>query len=155
MNSRRTVPLPPDWHRIVPVILARDPVCRWGELPEEEGWCRSDSTEVDHMGAADDHRPEVLRGICSPCHARRTSRQANAAKVLRARMRVRPADNHPGYIRSAPVAGTVIDPEGTARAIEVDLCSTREAGGRAVQQAFLYAALVLLLVLPLLSMRRR
>jgi len=127
VNSRRTVPLPPDWHRIVPAILARDPVCRWGCLPEEEGWCRSDSTEVDHMGAADDHRPEVLRGICSPHHARRTSGQANAAKALLRSLRVRPAENHPGYRKGTAVApvGTAIDPEGTAIPVEVDLCSTQ------------------------------
>jgi hypothetical protein len=96
-SSRRTVPLPGNWHAIVPAILARDPVCRWGALPWEEGYCRSDSTEVDHMGSAADHRPEVLRGICHYHHLRRTSAQGNAAAARMRSLKYRPAEKHPGF----------------------------------------------------------
>lgn len=105
-GSRRTVPLPPNWHAIVTAILARDPVCRWGALPEEDGYCRSDSTEVDHMGQAWEHDESVLRGICHIHHVARTSRQANAAKEKRRQLRYRPQENHPGFVRESVTEGT-------------------------------------------------
>lgn len=110
-GSRRTVPLPSNWHAVVPAILARDPVCLWGILPGEEGYCRSDSTEVDHMGDAWNHQPEFLRGICHTHHVKRTSAQANAAKKLRSSLRYRPAENHPGFRRGT---ATELAPIGTA-----------------------------------------
>jgi hypothetical protein len=115
-GSRRTVPLPPGWHAVATAILARDPVCRWGILPEEDGYCRSDSTEVDHIGQAWDHRPEVLRGICHIHHVARTSRQANAAKKLKRSQRYRPQENHPGWKGTAlhTEGGTALGEEGTA-----------------------------------------
>lgn len=64
--------------------------CRWGELPGETaldgvlaGRCPVVATEVDHMGDSSDHDPALLRAICSGHHARRTSRQANAARAAR------------------------------------------------------------------------
>lgn len=117
-GSRRTVPLPPNWHAVVPAILARDPVCRWGILPGEEGYCRSDSTEVDHMGDAADHDPSFLRGICHTHHLIRTSAQGNAAKALRRSLRYRPTEKHPGFrvgtaLRTVQV-GTALGDIGTA-----------------------------------------
>ena len=119
-SSRRTVPLPGNWHSVATSILARDPVCRWGILPGEEGYCRSDSTEVDHMGDAADHRPEVLRGICHTHHVRRTSAQGNAAKALRRSLRYRPVEKHPGFIGTAlrTHIGTAANEEGTALSSE-------------------------------------
>ena len=124
-SSRRTVPLPGNWHAIVPAILARDPVCRWGILPAEEGYCRSDSTEVDHMGDAWDHDPSVLRGICHYHHLKRTSAQGNAAAARQRSLRFRPQEKHPGFIdgtalrTASPAAraaavGTATGAEGTA-----------------------------------------
>lgn len=116
-GSRRTVPLPPGWHAVATAILARDPVCRWGILEDEEGYCRSDSTEVDHTGQAWDHRPEVLRGICHIHHVARTSRQANAAKKLKRSLRYRPQEKHPGLLSEGTAlrsVGTASSPIGTA-----------------------------------------
>lgn len=100
-GSRRTVPLPGNWQAVVPVILARDPVCRWGILPGESGACAAPATEVDHMGAAQDHDPVLLRGICNPHHVKRSSAQGNAAKARLRSLRYRPEDKHPGYAGGA------------------------------------------------------
>jgi len=100
-TGRRTVPLPPGWAALCYTILVRDPVCQWGKrgLPEEEGqYCNQDSTEVDHIGAASDHRPELLRGICRPHHLKRTSGQGNAARAARRGLKRRPVERHPGYL---------------------------------------------------------
>jgi len=123
-SSRRTVPLPGNWHAIVPAILARDPVCRWGILPAEEGYCRSDSTEVDHMGEAWDHDPARLRGICHYHHLRRTSAQGNAAAARQRSLKYRPKEKHPGFADgtaalrtgAAQAEGTAAGAEGTAAA---------------------------------------
>lgn len=85
-QGRRRSPLPPNWARLRRRVLARDPICRiCGQAP---------STEVDHIGAHDDHREVKLRGVCSPCHASKTGRDANAAKPSRSR----PPSPHPGII---------------------------------------------------------
>ena len=97
-SGRRTIPLPPGWGSIAYRVIARDPVCRWGILPGEEGLCGQDSTEVDHMGDPSDHRIEVLRGICQTHHQKRTSGQANAARSRIRSLRYRAPDRHPGYV---------------------------------------------------------
>lgn len=97
-GSRRSVPLPIGWRALCNVVLARDPSCRYGILENEPNVvCLQPSTEVDHIGAAWDHRPEVLRGICHNHHIIRTSAQANAAKALLRSLRYRPKEKHPGY----------------------------------------------------------
>jgi hypothetical protein len=99
-GSWRSAPLPQGWGRIRTIVLARDPVCRWGMLPGEVGGpCHQDSTEADHIGAADDHRVEMVRGLCRPHHIKRSLDQRLAAKAaLRARY-FRPAEPHPGFVR--------------------------------------------------------
>lgn len=100
-GSRRTVPLPTGWRAIRHSILERDVLCQWGQsgISGEDGECAIAAAEVDHIGAAWDHRPEVLRGICSPHHLIRTSIQANAAKTMRHSLRYRPTEKHPGLKR--------------------------------------------------------
>jgi 5-methylcytosine-specific restriction enzyme A len=84
----RRAELPPDWERIRRRVLQRDPVCRM---------CGSrDSTEVDHCGTDRlDHRDESLRGLCTPCHRRRTSAQGNAVLRKRAASKYRTPEPHP------------------------------------------------------------
>lgn len=86
MTWRRS-PLPTNWTTLRAVVLERDPTCRLGL-----DCCTIRASEVDHIGDADDHRPHMLRGVCHPCHARRTAQQAADAKP-RAR---RKAEQHPG-----------------------------------------------------------
>lgn len=99
--TRRTVPLPPNWGVIRGYVLRRDPFCRWGLLPEDglpSGYqCTMRSVEVDHMGSPDDHRHEMLRGLCAPHHATRTGRQGAAVRNAMPSLRKRPKDKHPGF----------------------------------------------------------
>jgi 5-methylcytosine-specific restriction enzyme A len=119
-NSDRRSTLPRDWApRIRPAILQRDQHrCTWlGDLVDDDGRpldyitavhagtvhelldrCAQRATDVDHIGPPDNHDPDNLRGLCSWHHNRRSSRQGNAAKAKRARLRYRPERPHPGLI---------------------------------------------------------
>lgn len=89
-TSNRRATLPPDWRKIRARILKRDPLCRLA-YPDI---CAGHSREVDHIGPPNDHRPHMLRGVCTPCHKRRTQEQAQAARPTRAR----PQEQHPGRL---------------------------------------------------------
>jgi 5-methylcytosine-specific restriction endonuclease McrA len=89
-NSHRAAELPADWPRVRRAILARDPVCRA---------CRTvPSAEVDHIRPGNDHRPQNLQGLCTPCHAVKTAREAAEGRraYWSTRQRRRPAERHPG-----------------------------------------------------------
>ncbi|MBA9002022.1 HNH endonuclease [Thermomonospora cellulosilytica] len=89
----RSTPLPPDWKRRRLAVLERD-----GHTCQIAGpRCTGRATEVDHTGAADDHRLEALRAVCSACHASRTGRQGAAARGPRPSRR-RPPEPHPGIL---------------------------------------------------------
>lgn len=89
-SSQRRAELPPGWSsRIVPRILQRDPTCRL-----QLRGCTNVSTEVDHIGDKHDHSDANLRGLCHPCHAKRTHEQSLAARPSRRR----PAERHPGVM---------------------------------------------------------
>jgi 5-methylcytosine-specific restriction protein A len=85
-GSTRRATLPHDWPAIVRRILRRDPSC---QLAYPDSWhtahgpttCAGRSTEVDHIGNPGDHTPGNLRGVCSPCHRRRTQAQSAAART--------------------------------------------------------------------------
>jgi 5-methylcytosine-specific restriction protein A len=86
-TSNRRGKLPPDWGRIRARILRRDRACQL----RYDG-CGTIASEVDHIGAAEDHRETMLRGVCHACHVKRTAQQAADAKP-RAR---RATERHPG-----------------------------------------------------------
>jgi hypothetical protein len=98
-GSWRTTPLPSGWGRLRVQVLARDPVCRWGMLPGETGPCHQDATDADHMGAPDDHRLEMMRGLCHPHHKKRSDEQGRAAKEALRSLRFLPKEPHPGFVR--------------------------------------------------------
>ena len=93
-GSWQSTPLPPGWKRIRLAILQRDPICRWGLLPDEDGPCYEPSTECDHIGDPGDHRPGALRGICHPHHERRNQAQRNAGRSAKP-SRKRPRNHIP------------------------------------------------------------
>lgn len=88
-TSARRSELPRDWATIRRRILARDPICR---LALEV--CTGRSNEVDHVGDKHDHSDHNLRGVCTPCHKRRTQEQAQAAKPRQRRA----TESHPGLL---------------------------------------------------------
>lgn len=101
-TGRRTSPLPPGWGSIRAQVLQRDPICRWGSLPEDHadpGLCMERSTDADHTGSPTNHDLSALRGLCTRHHAIRTGRQGAAGKAQRAFSRKRPPDEHPGFRR--------------------------------------------------------
>lgn len=86
----RSTPLPKDWPRIRARIRERDPYC----VECLKHGRRTPTTDVHHLGDRDDHRDEMLEGVCDWHHKRLTSAQANAArKPVRQR---RDAEKHPG-----------------------------------------------------------
>ena len=89
-GSDRRERLPSGWMKIRAAILARDPVCvLCGVRP---------STHCDHIKAkTDDNRPQSLQGVCTECHAQKSSREGNAAQRAAQRPgRRRPEEPHPG-----------------------------------------------------------
>ena len=96
-SSRRST-LPPDWPRVRNSVLKRD-----GRRCQIKGpLCIGVATEVDHTGDPEDHRREVLRAACKPCHAARSAQQGGSASATARRDRVaakrRPAERHPGLV---------------------------------------------------------
>lgn len=98
-RSWRRTPLPPGWGRLRHLCLMRDPICQWGMLPGETGPCGQLSTQADHIGPPDDHRLELLRGLCKSHHDTRTGRQGQVVTAALASQRKRPEEPHPGIIR--------------------------------------------------------
>lgn len=98
-TSRRTSPRPIGWKALRQKILERD---EWACQLRLPGYCIGHATEVDHIGAADDHSSDNLRAACSPCHAHRTAHQAAAAanQKRRSNQRQRPIERHPGLVSS-------------------------------------------------------
>jgi hypothetical protein len=81
------------------MVMARDPYCLWGFLPGEDGPCYYPSEDVDHMGDANNHSLESLRGICRAHHRIRTASQGveGRARIRAERPKARPKARHPGF----------------------------------------------------------
>lgn len=88
----------PGWRKIRLEVLERDRhLCQL----RLEGICTTVATQVDHVvghaeGGSDKH--ENLKAVCRPCHAKRTSQQANAARKVKmvGRTMKREPERHPG-----------------------------------------------------------
>jgi 5-methylcytosine-specific restriction enzyme A len=96
-GSWRSEPLPPGWDSIRAGVLARDPICTWGTLPDEIGVCHAVSTDCDHTGDPGHHDPEALRGLCHPHHRIRSTAQAQAGRARMRALRRAPRGKHPAY----------------------------------------------------------
>jgi 5-methylcytosine-specific restriction enzyme A len=108
-TSWRTTPRPKGWKsHIVPAIKQRDGGrCTWIQgAPDGGTWhmwadprrCIAVGTDVDHVGAADDHSHDNLRLLCGPHHDHRTALQANTARWSKRAPKKRPTQRHPGLI---------------------------------------------------------
>jgi hypothetical protein len=102
VGSWRSFPLPRNWRSIKRKVLLRDPICRWGMLPEDGaflGCCIAASTTADHMGHPNDHRLEMLRGLCQFHHSIRSTSQRTAAsaRIRGKAARARKPERHPAY----------------------------------------------------------
>lgn len=97
MTSRRTQPLPKDWHRTRQRIARRDkhlcqlnyPGC-WGEVRIGKGAHTDHIVPASEGGTDEDSN---LRHACKSCHDKKTAQEANDAKPKR----LRPSSGkHPG-----------------------------------------------------------
>lgn len=84
-TSGRSKPLPPkrEWNPLREEVLKRAGYqCQ--AIQEDTGErCKARATQVDHMGAADDHRIENLQALCARHHARKTSRETRQKNLAR------------------------------------------------------------------------
>ena len=96
-QGRRRSPLPRKWPRIRRQVLDRD---AW-QCQIREAGCTGVAEEVDHIDGHDDHSRANLQAVCRSCHARKTGREAAAARgpatpPAPLPPRRRPAEPHPG-----------------------------------------------------------
>lgn len=93
-SSNRRERLPGDWKRRRRFVLLRDDyVCQLALAG-----CKGSATEVDHAVRGDDHSLGNLRAVCSECHKKKTSAEAQEARRDKAARRFRPVDRHPGVL---------------------------------------------------------
>lgn len=96
-GSNRRARLPKDWARKRRSVLVRDKYQCQVILPETNGICGTAATEVDHIKPGDNHDMTNLQAICHWHHARKSSKEGNAAKIKIA-PRNRPQEKHPGLL---------------------------------------------------------
>ena len=104
----RTERMPVGWAKIRAPILERDNRrCTWIKGEPDGGnfrdranlnRCPNRGSDVDHIGAHNDHSEGNLRTLCVGHHRHRSSVQANAAKKAKGNPRLRPTPRHPGLI---------------------------------------------------------
>lgn len=92
-TSDRLDRLPPWWSKFTEKFLRENPTC----AIKDEG-CQVQATEVDHIIPGDDHSLKNLQPACERCHAKKSSREGNAAKARMRALRRRPRDRHPGEL---------------------------------------------------------
>ena len=93
-TSNRKERLPADWQARRLRILRRDRyACQARNASGVK--CNAPAREVDHVIAGDDHSPSNLRAICTPCHARKSSREGHEAWMAKRIPVRRPPEPHP------------------------------------------------------------
>lgn len=94
VGSDRRATLPRNWDTIRRRILERD----GHRCQIRDPGCTTLATECDHIGERTDHRPEMLRAACQPCHSHRSAMQGVEARATVAERSTRPTSTHPGLI---------------------------------------------------------
>lgn len=97
-SSRRRDRLPTDW----PARVARVKARAKGKCQAREHvrGCSGIGTDCDHIRRGDDHSLDNLQWLSGPCHVAKTAAENIADREAWAAMRVRPAEGHPGAIKS-------------------------------------------------------
>ena len=100
-NSDRKSRLPADWPLLRQVVMER---CggRCETVKKNGKRCWDKATQVDHVIPGDDHSLANLAGICDWCHARKSSREGNAAQAAQRELLKYPVEPHPGVIQGPP-----------------------------------------------------
>ena len=95
-TSTRAQRLPKGWATLRRTILTRDHhTCQAiTHTPD----CDGRATEVDHIIPGDDHRPENLQALSTPCHLTKTRAEDTARRQAYRAASRRPAEPHPGRI---------------------------------------------------------
>mgnify|MGYP000960176560 CR=1 FL=1 len=93
-TSDRRGRLPRDWDRIRTRVLAR--AAYQCQAITHDPRCDGRATDVDHIHAGDDHSLDNLQALSAVCHRAKTARESIARNHARARMRLHPAEPHPG-----------------------------------------------------------
>lgn len=89
-QSRRQYRLPPNWPQLRRAVMHRDQhTCQL----RYDG-CQGHATDVDHIEPGDNHDPNNLQAACRRCHATKSAREGNAAKIPTKR----PPEPHPGAV---------------------------------------------------------
>lgn len=98
-GSDRRDRLPPDWQK-----RRADVMRRAGRKCEHEyrgERCSWKATDVDHVVPGDDHELDNLQALCSWHHARKSSREGNAAKAVKRQATAQKfsrTEDHPGLL---------------------------------------------------------
>lgn len=98
VNSDRRQFLPPDWRQRREERFKIDGYRCTAILPQTGDRCMGPAEECDHIGKRTDHRIEMLRSLCSWCHAKKSSAEgarARQAKLDRNNMKFRRTEDHP------------------------------------------------------------
>ena len=93
-SSRRREQLPADWFRVRRRVLWE---CGHRCEMRLEG-CSGVAQEVDHIRRGDDHSRENLRGVCTPCHRKKSSAEGHSRSAELRRLKKRPEGRHPGVL---------------------------------------------------------
>ena len=93
-TSDRRGRLPRDWDRVRTRVLSR--AAYQCQAIEHDPRCDGRATDVDHIHAGDDHSLDNLQALSAVCHRAKTARESITRNRARARMRLHPAEPHPG-----------------------------------------------------------
>jgi 5-methylcytosine-specific restriction protein A len=94
-GSTRKARLPRNWQALRKQVMERDDY-RCTATLRDGSRCAEAGSEVDHIEAmADVHTLDALQLLCSWHHAKKSSREGNAARLRPPPLR-RPSEAHPG-----------------------------------------------------------
>ena len=95
-TSTRAKRLPPNWATIRRQVRARARgKC---QAHRHAPGCNRQGAECDHISPGDNHDLSNLQWLSTECHDMKTREENAEANRLRARLRIKPAEKHPGLL---------------------------------------------------------